>query len=88
MLVMSRRPGESILIGQEIEIVIVQAGRSRVKIGIRAPREVTVAPGEVQAVREENLSAAGTPLAQVPSGSMDSWVSLLRGRSNSAVSRR
>ena len=38
MLVMSRRQGETILIGDEIEIVIAHIGRSRVKVGIRAPR--------------------------------------------------
>ena len=42
MLVMSRREGETILIGDEIEIVIAHIGRSRVKVGIRAPRQMPV----------------------------------------------
>ncbi|HLK69760.1 MAG TPA: carbon storage regulator [Bryobacteraceae bacterium] len=58
MLVMSRREGETILIGDNIEIVIAHIGRSRVKVGIRAPRETQVIAREVKLVREENLSAA------------------------------
>ena len=59
MLIMSRRQGEVILIGDEIEIVIVHIGRSRVKVGIRAPRETSVMAREIKLVREENLAAAG-----------------------------
>jgi carbon storage regulator len=58
MLVMSRREGETILIGDQIEIVITQIGRSRVKVGIRAPRQMTVVAREMKLVREENLAAA------------------------------
>jgi carbon storage regulator len=58
MLVMSRRQGETILIGDQIEIVIAHIGRSRVKVGIRAPRETTVVAREVKLVRDENLAAA------------------------------
>ena len=63
MLVMSRRQGETILIGEDIEIVIAHIGRSRVKVGIRAPRELTVLAREVKLVREENLRAASGPSA-------------------------
>jgi len=58
MLVMARREGETILIGNDIEIVIAHIGRSRVKVGIRAPRETPVVAKEVKLVREENLAAA------------------------------
>jgi carbon storage regulator len=61
MLMMSRREGETILIGDDIEIVIAQVGRSRVRVGIRAPREIAVVAKEVKLVREENLAAAGGP---------------------------
>lgn len=56
---MSRRQGEVILIGDEIEIVIAHIGRSRVKVGIRAPRSTSVMAREVRLVRDENLAAAG-----------------------------
>lgn len=55
---MSRREGETILIGDEIEIVIAHIGRSRVKVGIRAPRETVVIAREVKLVRDQNLAAA------------------------------
>ncbi len=58
MLMMSRRAGETILIGDEIEIVIAHIGRSRVKVGIRAPREMAVLAREVKLVRDENRAAA------------------------------
>jgi carbon storage regulator len=58
MLMMSRREGETILIGDEIEIVIAHIGRSRVKVGIRAPRETLVIARELKLVRDENLEAA------------------------------
>lgn len=60
MLVMSRREGEVILIGAEIEITITHIGRSRVKVGIQAPRELPVVAREVKLVRDENLAAART----------------------------
>jgi carbon storage regulator len=61
MLMMSRRKGETILIGDEIEIVIAHVGRSRVKVGIRAPRDMPVMAREVKLVRDENLAAAAAP---------------------------
>jgi len=58
MLMMSRREGETILIGDEIEIVIGHIGRSRVRVGISAPRQMQVIAREVKLVRDENLAAA------------------------------
>jgi carbon storage regulator len=58
MLVMARRSGESILIGDEIEIVIAHIGRTRVKVGIRAPRRMPVIARETKLVRDENVAAA------------------------------
>jgi carbon storage regulator len=61
MLIMSRRQGETILIGDDIEIVIAHIGRSRVKVGIRAPRQLVVVAQEVKLVGEENHAAAQVP---------------------------
>jgi carbon storage regulator len=58
MLVMRRRQGETILIGDEIEIHIAHIGRSRVKIGIHAPRDLRVVAKEIKLVGEENRAAA------------------------------
>ena len=64
MLIMSRRQGETILIGDDIEIVIAHIGRSRVKVGIRAPRQLTVVAQEVKLVGDENRAAAQAPPAE------------------------
>ena len=63
MLMMSRREGESILIGDDIVISVSQIGRKRVKLGIRAPRETQVIPREIKLVRDENRQAAAGPRA-------------------------
>ncbi len=55
---MRRRAGESILIGEDIEIQIINIGESRVKIGIIAPKSVPVSMKEVRLVGQENLAAA------------------------------
>ena len=67
MLMMSRREGETILIGDDIEIVIAHIGRSRVRVGIRAPRDTAVIAREIKLVRDENLVAARPDEAAVKS---------------------
>jgi len=42
MLILTRRPGEAILIGDEIEILVKEVGRNHVRLGINAPRDVTI----------------------------------------------
>lgn len=42
MLVLSRRPGQSILIGKDIEVVVLGSDGVQVRVGIRAPRGVVV----------------------------------------------
>lgn len=58
MLVMRRRRGEAILIGDDVEVRILSIGGSKVKIGITAPRSVPVLAREVEIVRHENREAA------------------------------
>lgn len=47
MLVLSRRIGERIRIGDDIELVVIATHRSSVKIGICAPEHVTVMRSEI-----------------------------------------
>jgi carbon storage regulator len=47
MLVLSRRTNESIHIGNEIYITILGVDGDKVKLGISAPREVTILRGEI-----------------------------------------
>ena len=58
MMVMRRREGEKILVGDDITIHISHIGRNRVKIAIDAPREIPVVAEEVKVVRDENVFAA------------------------------
>ena len=61
MMIMRRREGEKILIGDDIVIHIAQIGRNRVRIGIEAPQEVPIVAEEVRQVAEVNTAAACTP---------------------------
>ena len=47
MLALSRKQGESIVIGNNIEITVLEAKGDQVKIGISAPKEVPVYRKEV-----------------------------------------
>lgn len=47
MLVLTRKTGESILIGENAEIVITQIHGNRVKIAISAPQHVAICRGEI-----------------------------------------
>jgi carbon storage regulator len=58
MLVIRRRPGEAIRIGEDVEIEIIECGPNRVKLGVRAPKEIPVWRAEVHAMREQNIAAA------------------------------
>ena len=56
MLVLTRRDGEEIIIGDQITILVVKVGRGKVRLGVAAPKEVSVHRAEI-AVRlaDENL---------------------------------
>ena len=58
MLVIRRREGEAVLIGEDVEIEILEITPARVKLGIRAPERVQVLRKELKATREQNLKAA------------------------------
>lgn len=59
MLVLSRKKNESIIIGDNIEIVIVDIKGDQVKVGVKAPKNVTVHRAEVyEEIQRENLEAA------------------------------
>jgi carbon storage regulator len=67
MLILSRREGESIMIGDSIEICISRIEHDSVKIGVIAPREMPVFRDEVyRRIRDSNLSAARKGPAILP----------------------
>ena len=61
MLVISRKKGESLLIGDDIEITVEKIDSSSVKISIKAPKEKVILRKEVyEKVKNENSNAIAT----------------------------
>lgn len=59
MLVLSRQRDETIMIGDNVEITVVDIRGDKVRLGITAPREIQVHRKEVyDAIKRENQSAA------------------------------
>ncbi|HXA63769.1 MAG TPA: carbon storage regulator [Bryobacteraceae bacterium] len=58
MLVLRRRPGESLLIGDDVEVEILAITAQGAKIGIRAPRETVVLRKELKITQQQNEEAA------------------------------
>ena len=58
MLVLTRRPGESLLIGEDIEVKIIESAPDRVKLGITAPNDVRVLREDLQQTIHDNRQAA------------------------------
>jgi len=60
MLVLTRGREESIVLGDDVVITVVDIRGDKVRLGIDAPREMVILRKEVyDAVRQENLDAAG-----------------------------
>ena len=58
MLVLSRKPNESIMIGDNIEIKIVEVKGDYIKLGITAPKSIPVHRKEIyEAIQRENIEA-------------------------------
>ncbi len=61
MLVLSRREGESIVIGNDIVITVVEVKGGQVRVGIKAPRDVQVHREEIfEEVRRQNMAAVAS----------------------------
>lgn len=62
MLILSRRIGEGLVIGNDIVVKIVEVSGHQIRVGISAPCEVRVLREEIyNAIQEENRAAAGRP---------------------------
>ncbi len=58
MLVITRKPEQSIVIGGEVEVIVLGITKDGVRLGIKAPRSVQVHRREVfEAIAEENRAA-------------------------------
>ena len=65
MLALSRKANESIIIGNDIEVTILEVKGEQVKIGIKAPKSIPVYREEVyQQIRESNKEAASDAVTE------------------------
>lgn len=66
MLVLSRQRDETIMIGDNVEITVVDIRGDKVRLGISAPKEISVHRKEVyDAIRRENKAAAQVKIDDV-----------------------
>ncbi|HEY6365453.1 MAG TPA: carbon storage regulator CsrA [Candidatus Binatia bacterium] len=78
MLILSRRPGESLTIGDDVVVTVIGVSGNQIRLGITAPREVRVLRAEIhQGIREENQAAAN---ALDSNSKLDDAVTQLRRR--------
>jgi carbon storage regulator len=69
MLIITRKPGEKIMLGDDVIIEVMEISGSRVRIGIAAPRSVPVYREEIwNAVKQENAAAAAEAAAVADGG--------------------
>ncbi|KRQ85986.1 hypothetical protein ABG79_02214 [Caloramator mitchellensis] len=58
MLILTRKEGESILVGEGIEIKVIEISGNTIKLGIEAPKNVKVIRKElILEVKEENIES-------------------------------
>ena len=58
MLVVTRKTEESVIIADNIEIVVLEVSKDRVKLGITAPKDVKIIRNELRNTQESNLEAS------------------------------
>ncbi|MDI2097901.1 carbon storage regulator [Ruicaihuangia caeni] len=61
MLVLTRKPGERVLIGDDIVITVLESRGDGVRIGIEAPRGLRIQRDEVVKAVEQSNAAAASP---------------------------
>lgn len=67
MLVLTRKVNQSIIIGDDVEIVVLEVRGEQVRIGIRAPKTVGVHRKEIyDQIKEENIAASDVDPSDIP----------------------
>lgn len=61
MLVLARKVNESIMIGDDVELIVIDIKGDQVKLGIKAPKKVTVHRKEIyDEIQQENIAAVSS----------------------------
>lgn len=74
MLILQRKEGESLLIGEDVEVTVLSVEGGKVRLAIQAPKQVSILRSELKtaaATNREAASEASSPLA---------LLSVLKGR--------
>lgn len=58
MLILRRKAGESVMIGEEIEVSVLSVEAGRVRLAIQAPKSVAILRSELRIAAEANREAA------------------------------
>lgn len=59
MLILTRKSNESVIIGKDIEVKVLEIQKNQVRIGFSAPKEISIYRKEVyEAIQQENIQAA------------------------------
>lgn len=59
MLILTRRVGESLMIGDEVSVTVLGVKGNQVRIGVNAPRDITVHREEIyERIKRENIDSA------------------------------
>jgi len=67
MLIVTRRPGERIMLGPDITVEVMEIAGNSVRIGIAAPRDLPVYREELwTSIKQENEAAAGAGADELP----------------------
>lgn len=68
MLVITRKVGERVCLGDDVTVTVLDIAGSSVRLGIEAPKEIPVFRHEIWvAIQEENRAAAQAGLSELPS---------------------
>lgn len=67
MLVLTRKVNQTIVIGEGIEVVVLEVRGEQVRLGIKAPRDVTVHRKEIyEQIQGENVIASSVDPSDIP----------------------
>ncbi len=79
MLVLTRKPNQSIMIGDDIELSVLSIAGEKVRIGIQAPREIPVFRKEVYLEIQQERNGEPAAAKDTARGEVDAALQRLSG---------